>query len=118
MRAGSSAASGSRRRRAPGSSTSSHAATERRRPGRVAADARRGLLIRDETTIQLYRAIVGRMTLPHPLPDDLVELIARRLRVIGDPTRIRLLDHLRDGEATVNELAARLGAGQQNVSKH
>ncbi|HEY6016583.1 MAG TPA: metalloregulator ArsR/SmtB family transcription factor [Gaiellaceae bacterium] len=58
------------------------------------------------------------MTLPHPLPDDLVELIARRLRVIGDPTRIRLLDHLRDGEATVNTLAERLGAGQQNVSKH
>ncbi|HEY6030032.1 MAG TPA: metalloregulator ArsR/SmtB family transcription factor [Gaiellaceae bacterium] len=58
------------------------------------------------------------MTLPHPLPDDLVELIARRLRVIGDPTRIRLLDHLRDGEATVNALAERLGAGQQNVSKH
>ena len=58
------------------------------------------------------------MTLPHPLPDDLVELIARRLRGIGDPTRIRLLDHLRDGEATVNTLAERLGAGQQNVSKH
>jgi len=58
------------------------------------------------------------MALPHPLPGDLVELIARRLRVIGDPTRIRLLDHLRDGEATVNTLAERLGAGQQNVSKH
>ena len=56
--------------------------------------------------------------LPHPLSDDLVELIARRFRVIGDPTRIRLLDQLRDGEQTVNELAAALGAGQQNVSKH
>lgn len=56
--------------------------------------------------------------LPHPLPDDLVELIARRFRVIGDSTRIRLLDQLRDGERTVNELSAALGAGQQNVSKH
>jgi DNA-binding transcriptional ArsR family regulator len=56
--------------------------------------------------------------LPHPLPNDLVELIARRFRAIGDPVRIRLLDQLRDGEQTVNELSIRLGAGQQNVSKH
>jgi DNA-binding transcriptional ArsR family regulator len=56
--------------------------------------------------------------LPHPLPDDLAELIARRFRVIGDATRIRLLDQLRDGEQTVNDLSAHLGAGQQNVSKH
>ena len=58
------------------------------------------------------------MALPHPLPDDLVELIARRFRVMGEPTRIRLLDHLRDGEQSVNQLAVRSGAGQQNVSKH
>ena len=58
------------------------------------------------------------MTLPHPLPDDLAELIARRFRAIGEPTRIRLLDRLRDGEATVGELSEALGASQQNVSKH
>lgn len=58
------------------------------------------------------------MNLPHPLPEDLVELIARRFRVLGEPTRIRLLDELREGELTVNELSERLGAGQQNVSKH
>ena len=58
------------------------------------------------------------MALPHPLPDDLAELIARRFRVLGEPARVRLLDQLRDGERSVNELAARLGAGQQNVSKH
>jgi DNA-binding transcriptional ArsR family regulator len=58
------------------------------------------------------------MSLPHPLPDDLVELIARRFRVLGEPMRIRLLDHLRDGEATVGELSEALGASQQNVSKH
>jgi len=56
--------------------------------------------------------------LPHPLPEDLVELIARRFRVLSEPTRIRLLDRLRDGERSVNELAGALGAGQQNVSKH
>jgi len=58
------------------------------------------------------------VSLPNPLPDDLVELIARRFRAIGEPMRIRLLDRLRDGEASVNELAAALGATQQNVSKH
>ena len=58
------------------------------------------------------------MTLPHPLPDDLVELIARRFRALGEPMRIRLLDQLRDGEATVGELSEALGASQQNVSKH
>lgn len=61
---------------------------------------------------------MGDVTLPHPLPDDLVELIARRFRVIGDPTRIKLLDRLRDGERSVNDLVERLAAGQQNVSKH
>ena len=58
------------------------------------------------------------MALPHPLPDDLVDLIARRFRVIGEPMRIRLLDHLRGGEASVTDLAETLGASQQNVSKH
>ena len=58
------------------------------------------------------------MPLPQPLPDDLVELIARRFRVLGEPMRIKLLDRLRTGEASVNELTDALGASQQNVSKH
>jgi DNA-binding transcriptional ArsR family regulator len=58
------------------------------------------------------------LALPHPVPNELAELIARRFRVIGEPMRIRLLDCLRDGEATVSELTEALGASQQNVSKH
>jgi DNA-binding transcriptional ArsR family regulator len=58
------------------------------------------------------------MALPHPLPEDLAELIARRFRAIAEPMRVRLLDLLRDGELSVNELADGLGATQQNVSKH
>ncbi len=58
------------------------------------------------------------MALPNQLPEELVELIARRFRVIGEPMRIRLLERLRDGEASVNALAGALGASQQNVSKH
>jgi DNA-binding transcriptional ArsR family regulator len=58
------------------------------------------------------------VTLPNPLSNELVELIARRFRVIGEPMRIRLLDRLRDGEVSVNELTEALGTSQQNVSKH
>lgn len=58
------------------------------------------------------------VSIPHPLPEALVELIAQRFRVIGEPMRIRLLDALRDGPMTVNELTEALGASQQNVSKH
>ncbi len=56
--------------------------------------------------------------LPHPLPDDLAALIARRFRAMAEPMRIRLLDRLRDGEGTVGELSDALGASQQNISKH
>jgi DNA-binding transcriptional ArsR family regulator len=54
----------------------------------------------------------------HPLPDDLIELIARRFHVLADPTRIKLLDLLRHREASVQELTATIGSTQQNVSKH
>lgn len=57
-------------------------------------------------------------TLPSPLPDLLVDLIAQRFRVLGEPTRIKLLDALRDGPATMTELQAATGASQQNASKH
>jgi DNA-binding transcriptional ArsR family regulator len=58
------------------------------------------------------------MTVSHPLPDDLVELIAERFRALSEPTRIKLLDRLREGEATVLELTEQIGTTQQNVSKH
>lgn len=58
------------------------------------------------------------MPLPHPIPEPLAELIAQRFRAIGEPTRIRLLDRLREGEASVHELTEATGASQQNVSKH
>jgi DNA-binding transcriptional ArsR family regulator len=57
-------------------------------------------------------------TLVHPLPDQLVDLVAARFRVLGEPMRIKLLDALRGGEATVGELQEAVGASQQNVSKH
>lgn len=57
-------------------------------------------------------------SLPSPLPDPLVDLIAQRFRLLGEPTRIRLLDALRAGPASVTDLQNSVGASQQNVSKH
>jgi DNA-binding transcriptional ArsR family regulator len=56
--------------------------------------------------------------LPHPLPEPVVELVAQRFRLLGEPMRIRLLDRLRSGEASVQELCEATGASQQNISKH
>ena len=53
-----------------------------------------------------------------PLPEPLIDLVAQRFRVLGEPMRIKLLDRLREGDATVSELQQALGASQQNVSKH
>ena len=55
---------------------------------------------------------------PHPLPDRWVELVAQRFRVLGEPMRIKLLDRLRESQASVGELQEALGASQQNISKH
>ena len=54
----------------------------------------------------------------HPLPESVIDLVAQRFRALGEPLRIRLLERLMDGEASVQELVAATGAGQQNVSKH
>ena len=52
------------------------------------------------------------------LSDRALELIASRFRVLGEPTRLRLLQHVQGGERSVNDLATLLGATQPNVSKH
>jgi DNA-binding transcriptional ArsR family regulator len=51
-----------------------------------------------------------------PQPSDLV---AKYFRGLGDPTRLRILELLRDeGELTVGELVERLDQAQPNVSNH
>ncbi|HWN72851.1 MAG TPA: metalloregulator ArsR/SmtB family transcription factor [Solirubrobacterales bacterium] len=54
-----------------------------------------------------------------PLNPDAAELVARRFRALSDPTRLRILDFLRNrDEASVGEITETLGTSQQNVSKH
>ena|SRR5579871_4620124 len=47
-----------------------------------------------------------------------LELVARRFRILGEPFRLRILQHLEQGECTVGELVELLDGNQPNVSKH
>lgn len=53
-----------------------------------------------------------------PLSADALEMVASRFRVLGEAMRLRLLQELLKGEATVNELVDLTGTTQANVSKH
>jgi ArsR family transcriptional regulator, cadmium/lead-responsive transcriptional repressor len=46
------------------------------------------------------------------------ELVAKYFRALGDPTRVRILALLREGERSVGELVAELGVAQPRVSNH
>ncbi|UCF07122.1 MAG: winged helix-turn-helix transcriptional regulator [bacterium] len=50
--------------------------------------------------------------------DTSLELIARRLKALADPSRLTILHKLCDGEKNVTELVAKTGLTQANVSKH
>ena len=47
-----------------------------------------------------------------------LDLIARRLKALGDASRLSLLQCLCDGEKSVTELVEETGLAQANVSKH
>jgi ArsR family transcriptional regulator, cadmium/lead-responsive transcriptional repressor len=58
---------------------------------------------------------------PFLLPDAPAEpdLVAKYFRVLSDPTRVRVLELLRElGELSVGELVERLGQAQPKVSNH
>lgn len=58
---------------------------------------------------------------PFRLPDSpaRTDLVAKYFRGLGDPTRLRILELLRDkGELSVGELVERLGLPQPQVSNH
>jgi ArsR family transcriptional regulator, arsenate/arsenite/antimonite-responsive transcriptional repressor len=44
--------------------------------------------------------------------------LVRRLKVLGDETRIRILNLLKDSELCVCEITYALGATQSNISRH
>jgi DNA-binding transcriptional ArsR family regulator len=52
------------------------------------------------------------------IPEALMVRAANRLRVLGQPVRLRLVEQLNEGSSTPQELSDALGLSQQNVSKH
>jgi DNA-binding transcriptional ArsR family regulator len=46
------------------------------------------------------------------------DLVTDRIALIGDPTRVRLLALLEQGEATVQQLSDQLPSTPQNISRH
>jgi len=52
------------------------------------------------------------------MPDSLRQFKAELFQALGNPTRIAIVDELRDGELTVGVLAERLDAEQSNISQH
>jgi ArsR family transcriptional regulator len=55
---------------------------------------------------------------PRPMSEGALALIARRFAVLAEPTRLRLLHLLFDGEKNVNALVELSGGTQANVSRH
>jgi len=54
----------------------------------------------------------------HGFADPLIEQIALRFRLLGEPLRLKLVAALAGGEQSVGDLVELTGAGQPNVSKH
>jgi DNA-binding transcriptional ArsR family regulator len=53
-----------------------------------------------------------------PVAPDVIEAAARRLRVVGHPVRLSVLELLAAGEQSVSALSTALGLEHQLVSKH
>ena len=49
---------------------------------------------------------------------DLIPLVARRFKALGEPARLALVAALQGGEPSVSELVELTGRGQPNVSQH
>ena len=50
--------------------------------------------------------------------EEILERIALRLKAMGNPFRLRILQALHEGEMSVTHILARVGGSQANVSKH
>lgn len=52
------------------------------------------------------------------LPDEVLERIAERFKLLSEPMRLKLIQAMMDGEKNVSELVEETGGLQANVSKH
>jgi DNA-binding transcriptional ArsR family regulator len=52
------------------------------------------------------------------IPDEFLDLMAEKFRMLADPTRLAILRCLMPGERNVTQVVAETGRNQANVSKH
>ncbi len=67
--------------------------------------------------ISIYTTLAGTARVKTMRP-ELLNLIAEQFKALSDPSRLALLQALRSGERTVNELVAATDISQANVSRH
>jgi DNA-binding transcriptional ArsR family regulator len=52
------------------------------------------------------------------IPGKMIELVARRFQILGEPCRLRILQVLEERPMTVNQIVDALEGNQPNISKH
>jgi ArsR family transcriptional regulator len=52
------------------------------------------------------------------IPDEVLDTMAEKFRLLGDGTRLAILRTLMQGERSVGQVVVETGRGQANVSKH
>jgi DNA-binding transcriptional ArsR family regulator len=53
-----------------------------------------------------------------PIPDEFLDLMSDKFRMLADSTRLAILRSLMQGERNVTQVVEETGRGQANVSKH
>ena len=52
------------------------------------------------------------------MPDEMLEAISNRFKLLSEPMRLKILRALCEQERTVNEIVNEVNASQANISKH
>ncbi|HWQ26318.1 MAG TPA: metalloregulator ArsR/SmtB family transcription factor [Chlorobaculum sp.] len=52
------------------------------------------------------------------MPDEMLEVVSNRFKLLSEPMRLKILRTLCDGEHTVQEIVNEVSASQANISKH
>jgi ArsR family transcriptional regulator len=73
-------------------------------------------LVDDSTIFQISQLI--KIPMAPPIPDEFLDLMAEKFRMLADPTRLAILRSLMAGERSVSQVVEETGRGQANVSKH
>lgn len=53
-----------------------------------------------------------------PIPDEILENVARCFNVLGEPTRLKIFRSVCHGEKCVTDIVTEVGSSQTNISRH